>query len=101
MDKIEAIEHNERVIKNVMIALVENKLADPVRLITDKVYAIEQIKNYIQAANITREMLHMPELYLISIDETEWYKLKKLNGGYGLNSDDSELRYEIHWKKWK
>ena len=71
MDKTEAIAHNERVIKNVMIALVENKLADPVRLITDKVYAIEQVKTYLEVANITREMLHMPELYLISIDETE------------------------------
>ena len=75
MDKIEAIEHNERVIRNAMMALIENKLADPVRLITDQTYAIEQIINYIQAANITRKMLHMPKLYLISIDETEWYKL--------------------------
>ena len=71
MDKIEAIEHNERVIRNAMVALVENKLADPVRLITDQTYAIEQIINYIQAANITRKMLYMPKLYLISIDETE------------------------------
>ena len=75
MDKIEAIEHNERVIRNAMMALVENKLADPVRLITDQTYATEQIINYIQAANITRKMLHMPKLYLISIDETEWYKI--------------------------
>lgn len=71
MDKIEAIEHNERVIRNAMMALVENKLADPVRLITDQTYATEQIINYIQAANITRKMLHMPKLYLINIDETE------------------------------
>lgn len=71
MDKIEVIEHNERVIRNAMMALVENKLADPVRLITDQTYATEQIINYIQAANITRKMLHMPKLYLISIDETE------------------------------
>ena len=75
MDKIEAIEHNERVIRNAMMALVENKLADPVRLITDQTYAIEQIINYIQAANITRKMLYMPKLYLISIDETEWSEL--------------------------
>ena len=75
MDKIEAIEHNERVIRNAMMVLVENKLADPVRLITDQTYAIEQIINYIQAANITRKMLYMPKLYLISIDETEWSEL--------------------------
>ena len=67
----EAIEHNERVIKNVMIALIENRLADPVRLITDKTYAIEQIMTYIQVANITREMLHLPKLYLINTDELD------------------------------
>ena len=71
MDKIEAIEHNERVIKNAMMALVENKLADPVRLITDKAYAIEQIMTYIQAANLTREMLHLPKLYLINTNELD------------------------------
>lgn len=67
----EAIEHNERVIRNVMAALIENRLADPVRLITDKTYAIEQIMTYIQAANITREMLHLPKLYLINTDELD------------------------------
>ena len=67
----EAIEHNERVIKNVMIALIENRLADPVRLITDKAYATEQIMIYIQAANITREMLHLPKLYLINTNELD------------------------------
>lgn len=67
----EAIEHNERVIRNVMIALIENRLADPVQLITDKTYAIEQIMTYIQAANITREMLHLPKLYLINTDELD------------------------------
>lgn len=65
----EAIEHNEKVIRNVMMALVENRLADPVRLITDKAYATEQIMTYIQAANITREMLHLPKLYLINTNE--------------------------------
>lgn len=67
----EAIEHNERVIRNVMIALIENKLADPVQLITDKTYAIEQIMTYIQAANITKEILHLPKLYLINTNELD------------------------------
>ena len=67
----EANEHNERVIKNVTTALIENRLADPVRLITDRVYAIEQIMTYIQAANITREMLHLPKLYLINTNELD------------------------------
>ena len=67
----EAIEHNERVIRNIMTALIENGLADPVQLITDKTYAIEQITTYIQAANITREMLHLPKLYLINTNELD------------------------------
>ena len=71
MDKLEAIEHNKIVIKNVMMALINRKLVDPVRLIVDKEYAIEQVKTYIQAANITREMLHMPILYLIDINEID------------------------------
>ena len=67
----EAIEHNERVIRNVTVALIENELADPVQLITDKTYAIEQIMTYIQAANITREILQLPKLYLINTNELD------------------------------
>lgn len=71
MDKLEAIAHNERVIRNVMTALIKNRLVDPVRLIIDRDYAIEHVKTYIQAANITREMLHIPVLYLIDINEID------------------------------
>lgn len=71
MDKTEAIAHNERVIRNVMMALINRGLADPVRLIADRDYAIEQVKTYLQAANITREMLHMSALYLIDINEID------------------------------
>ena len=71
MTQEEAIEHNEKVIRNIMIALIKNGLADPVRLITDKTYATEQIMTYIQVANITREMLRMPKLYLIDTNEID------------------------------
>ena len=71
MAQEEATEHNEKVIRNIIIALIKSGLADPVRLITDKTYATEQIMTYIQAANITREILHMPKLYLINIDEVD------------------------------
>ena len=71
MTQEEAIEHNEKVIRNIIITLIKSRLADPVRLITDKAYATEQVMTYIQAANITREMLHMPKLYLINIDEVD------------------------------
>ena len=71
MTQEEAIEHNEKVIRNIMIALIKSGLVDPVRLITDKTYATEQIMTYIQAANITREMLRMPKLYLIDTNEID------------------------------
>ena len=71
MTQEEATEHNEKVIRNIMIALIKSGLADPVRLIADKTYATEQIMTYIQAANITREILHMPKLYLIDTNEID------------------------------
>lgn len=71
MDKLEAIEHNKRVIRNVVTALIESKLVDPFRLLTEKAYATEQIITYLQAANIAREMMNMPELYLIDINEID------------------------------
>lgn len=71
MTQEEAIEHNEKVIRNIMITLIKSGLADPVRLIADKTYATEQIMTYIQAANITREILHMPKLYLIDTNEID------------------------------
>ena len=71
MTQEEATEHNEKVIRNIMIALIKSGLADPVRLIADKAYATEQVMTYIQAANITREMLHMPKLYLIDTNEID------------------------------
>ena len=74
MDKTEAIAHNEKVIRNVMMALINRGLADPVRLIADRDYAIEQVKTYLQAANITREMLHIPALYLIDINKIDRYE---------------------------
>lgn len=71
MAQEEAIEHNEKVIRNIIIALIKSGLADPVRLITDKAYASEQVITYIRAANITRETLHMPKLYLINTNEID------------------------------
>ena len=71
MDKIEAIEHNKRVISNVVTAIIENKLADPFRMITDPDYASDNILIYLEAANMAREMMNMPKLYLYTFDEEE------------------------------
>jgi len=67
LTKKEMKAHNAKVIKNVLVALVENHLADPSRLLTDSEYAAERISYYMEAANIVREMMNMPKLYLYEI----------------------------------
>lgn len=71
MNKIEAIEHNKRVIRNVVTALIENKLADPFRMVTDPHYASDNILMYLEAANVAREMMNMPKLYLYTFEEED------------------------------
>ena len=65
MTKEEIYQHNKKIITKAMIALVDKGLADPIRLVTDTDYASEMVNTYQKAANITREILHMPKLYLI------------------------------------
>ena len=69
MTKEQAIQHNRAVISNVIHALIEERLADPVQLLTDYEYMVDRISAYINAANLTREMMHMPKLFLYEIPE--------------------------------
>ena len=71
MTRAEAIAHNQKVVKNVINALVEFKLVDPFKMLTDHNYAINSIQNYIAAANIVRDMMRMPRLELYNINEEE------------------------------
>lgn len=65
--KEEAIAHNETVMKNVMVALIENHLADPVRMLIDNDYLVEKVTDYIEAANMVRKEMGMPLLFLYDV----------------------------------
>lgn len=64
-----AVRHNNRVIKSVVIALVENNLADTVKLLSDTDYAAQMIRLYIEAANIAREAMQMEPLFLYDLNK--------------------------------
>ena len=65
--KEEAITHNEKVLKNVMVALIENHLADPIKMLTDNDYLVEKVADYIEAANMVRKEMGMPLLFLYDV----------------------------------
>ena len=71
MTKREADRHNWKVITNVATALIENRMVDVPKFLTNAQYAWENIGMYIQAANIAREAMNMPKLYLIDLNELE------------------------------
>ena len=70
MTKEEVKKHNETVINNVIMSLIDLKLVDPIRMMYDHKYASDMVINYIEAANLTREMLNMPKLVLYDITES-------------------------------
>ena len=55
----------EKIVEIVHTLIVEG-LADPLRISIDTHYAAAAVAQYIEAANITRSMLHMP---LINLDD--------------------------------
>ena len=71
MTRTEAIQHNEKVIREVINALIDFKLADPYELITNHQYALEMVQIYLEAANIAREWMHMPPLVLYTIKDVD------------------------------
>ena len=67
----EKLKHNKRVIGNIVTAIIENNLADPFRMVTDPHYASDNILMYLEAANMAREMMNMPKLYLYTFEEED------------------------------
>lgn len=67
----EKLNHNKRVIANIVTAIIENNLADPFRMVTDPHYASDNILMYLEAANMAREMMNMPKLYLYTFEEED------------------------------
>ena len=67
----EKLNHNKRVIGNIVTAIIESNLADPFRMITDPHYASDNIMMYLESANVAREMMNMPKLYLYTFEEED------------------------------
>ena len=68
MSDEEKLQHNQTVIGNVMTALVETGKADPVKLLSDGQYAAEMVTTYMEAANLARSMMGMPQLFLYNMN---------------------------------
>ena len=68
MSDEEKLQHNKTVIGNVMTALVETGKADPVKLLSDGQYAAEMVTTYMEAANLARSMMGMPQLFLYNMN---------------------------------
>lgn len=61
--------HNKQVVKNVIIALVESNMADPIRLLTDTDYASKMVYTYLEASNLVRESMNLPPLVIYDIND--------------------------------
>lgn len=71
MTKEERIDHNKRVIKDIISTLVETGKADPVRMLKDSDYLVEMVSFYLQAANLARSSMNMPPLVIYTLDDEE------------------------------
>lgn len=51
-------------VADIIHTIIAERLADPVRMVSDTNYCIAMIAQYIEAANIARSMMHMPPINL-------------------------------------
>ena len=63
----EAMDHNKRVINDIVSTLVETGKADPIRMMSDLDYAAEMISTYIEAANLARSTMNMPPIVIYPV----------------------------------
>lgn len=68
MSDEEKLQHNRTVIGNVMTALIQQRKADPVKLLCDRQYAAKMVTTYMEAANLARSMMGMPQLFLYNMN---------------------------------
>lgn len=67
----EAMDHNRRVINDIVSTLVKTGKADPIRMMSDPEYAVEMVTTYIDAANLARSMMNMPPLVIYPVDDVK------------------------------
>ena len=71
MTKQQAIEHNNKVVTDVIETLFAFKMVDTMKMFTDPHYAKRSVVNYINAANLARETMGMPRIVLYAIDQCD------------------------------
>jgi hypothetical protein len=69
MTKQQAIEHNNRVVTDVIETLFAFKMVDTMKMFTNPNYAKRSVVNYINAANLARETMGMPKIVLYAIND--------------------------------
>lgn len=65
----EVMDHNRRVINDIVSTLVETGKANPIRMMSDPDYAIDMVTTYIDAANLARSAMNMPPIVIYPIDD--------------------------------
>ena len=65
----DAIDHNRRVINDIVSTLVETGKADPIRMMSDPEYAAEMVTTYIEAANLARSTMNMPPIVIYPVGD--------------------------------
>jgi hypothetical protein len=69
MTKKQAIEHNQKVVSAAVKALFDFNMVDPLAMMTNRKYANDNIANYLNAENVTRQTLGLPKVKLYDINE--------------------------------
>lgn len=69
MTKQQAIDHNNKVVTDVIETLFAFKMVDTMKMFTDPRYAKRSVVNYINAANLARETMGMPRIVLYAIND--------------------------------
>ena len=71
VDRKQALNHNRVVIANASAALLESKIVDPYHFLEDTRYAAKMINCYIEAANVAREVMNLPKLFLYDLSKID------------------------------
>ena len=67
----QAIIHNNNVVSSVTAVLMESRIVDPFRFLTDQDYSVRMIKKYIDAANVARKVMKLPNLFLYDLSKID------------------------------
>lgn len=69
--KKEAIAHNRSTVSAVSAALLESRIVDPFKFLTNQDYSVRMINMFIESANVVRKQMDLPKLFLYDISEMD------------------------------